>query len=780
MNRNIVQRSPNCFTRYSGMSDIVEKTLASLPSLITGVVSSRSIQTTRGFASFVDNLSRCRTRYEINEFLRREVDFLKDRLSRKDISLNQIKDGLVRSIFCCLMGHNVVFAQIYAVKLAQQGSLAQKRVGYLASSLLLSDQDEMVIMLVNTIQKDLQSSNVVEICAGLTAAGKLISQELIPAILPLVEAKITHQKVSVRKRAVMCLHSFYRKAPSLLEHSDDNFKKALCDKDPGVMWAALQIYQDMIELNPTKHEQIAYSLIHILEQVISRHFPGEFEHSNIPAPWLQIQILHILACLGTDNDQISCAMYPVLIEVLQRIDPMQRMGLAVIYECVKTIVTIKPDNILLDRANQCITKFLSARNINLKYLGVKSLSLIVKVNPSYAIPHQDIVIECLEHADQAIRRKVLELLYSMCCAENVKVVCQKLMDNISTTSDKYIRSDLVSKILLLTKKFCIDILWYVEIVNALVVKASQHVTHNAVNTIMRALKYHLNENSEMRESVLQVYWHCLKNEANQPDEIFQIAVWILGEYQHHVSSLPASEVLAHLEHLYLNNKLSACTRHIILTAMTKIIGRSGANGINLQVMRRLNTCTSEDAELIQRIDEIITLTKNTALLQRVVTMEVNVAEVDSTLSFMDGYVCDKLENGAKAYLPRNCRVSSPAKKGMSSPFSDLNLKAYDSPMHASNSGKSTNKPMSLTSSGGSSDRNTYLDNSEPVLKMTGIKRVWSKDGIKDVALEVYTSPVGSETSSPQRSHQNREQKERNELASALFGGIMSVEENMSK
>jgi AP-4 complex subunit epsilon-1 len=49
-------------------------------------------------------------------------------------------------------------------------------------------------MLVNTIQRDIQSTNLLEISAGLIAASQLIDKEMIPAVLPLVEEKLHHQR----------------------------------------------------------------------------------------------------------------------------------------------------------------------------------------------------------------------------------------------------------------------------------------------------------------------------------------------------------------------------------------------------------------------------------------------------------------------------------------------------------------------------------------------------------------------------------------------------------
>ena len=52
----------------------------------------------------------------------------------------------------------------------------------------------------------------------------------------------------MRKKAVLCMHSFLCKAPDLLRHAQHHFKSALCDKDPGVMWASLHVFYDLVQV----------------------------------------------------------------------------------------------------------------------------------------------------------------------------------------------------------------------------------------------------------------------------------------------------------------------------------------------------------------------------------------------------------------------------------------------------------------------------------------------------------------------------------------------------
>lgn len=53
-----------------------------------------------------------------------------------------------------MMGYNVDFGLIYAIMITQSGeSIADRRVGYLASTLFIENDSELAIMLTNTLQR---------------------------------------------------------------------------------------------------------------------------------------------------------------------------------------------------------------------------------------------------------------------------------------------------------------------------------------------------------------------------------------------------------------------------------------------------------------------------------------------------------------------------------------------------------------------------------------------------------------------------------------------------
>jgi len=81
-------------------------------------------------------------------------------------------------------------------------------------------------------------------------------------------------------------------------------------------------------------------------------------------------------------------MYEILNLALKRADDTGvNIGLAVTYQCIKTICSIYPNQELLELAANSINKFLDCENNNLKYLGIDALISIVAINPKFALEH---------------------------------------------------------------------------------------------------------------------------------------------------------------------------------------------------------------------------------------------------------------------------------------------------------------------------------------------------------------------------------------------------------
>ena len=108
--------------------------------------------------------------------------------------------------------------------------------------------------------------------------------------------------------------------------------------------------------------------------------PTGFDYHRLPAPWIQIKILQMLAILAKNDKKRSEHIYEVLLDVLKRADIGIPVGNAVVYECIRTATSLFPNNPLLEQSAKVISRFITSENRNLKFLGYFFFHLLKDVN----------------------------------------------------------------------------------------------------------------------------------------------------------------------------------------------------------------------------------------------------------------------------------------------------------------------------------------------------------------------------------------------------------------
>merc|ERR1712192_88699 len=85
------------------------------------------------------------------------------------------------------LGYDTSPAHIHCVKLASAGTILQRKMGYLACSLLVASSDQLSLLLTNTVLRDLASTNMSELQIGLVARDVaavvgLVTRQLSPEV----------------------------------------------------------------------------------------------------------------------------------------------------------------------------------------------------------------------------------------------------------------------------------------------------------------------------------------------------------------------------------------------------------------------------------------------------------------------------------------------------------------------------------------------------------------------------------------------------------------------
>ncbi|PWZ08969.1 AP-4 complex subunit epsilon [Zea mays] len=593
------------------------------------------------FLDLVKSIGEARSKAEEDRIIARELEHLKRRLADPDVPRRKMKELLLRLVYAEMLGHDASFGHIHAVKMTHDESLPLKRTGYLAVALFLDERHDLVILVVNTIQKDLRSDNYLVVCAALTAACRLIGEEAIPAVLPQVVDLLVHPKEAVRKKAVMALHRFYQRSSSSVSHLVSNFRKRLCDNDPGVMGATLCPLYDLISEEPNSYKDLVVSFVNILKQVAERRLPTSYDYHQMPAPFIQIKLLKILAVLGSGDKQASGHMYTVLGDIFKKGDTASNIGNAILYECICCISSIFPNPKMLVAAAETTSKFLKSDSHNLKYMGIDALGRLIKINPDIAEEHQLAVIDCLEDPDDTLKRKTFELLYKMTKSTNVEVIVDRMIEYMINITDHHYKTEIASRCVELAEQFAPSNQWFIQTMNRVFEHAGDLVNIRVAHNLMRLIAEGFGDedegaDSQLRSSAVDSYVRIV-GEPKLPSSFLQIICWVLGEYGTADGKHSASYIIGKLcdvAEAHLTDDTVKCQ-----TLVDELLA-------------------SHSTDLQQRAYELhalLGLGKYDVESVMPADASCEDIEVDRNLSFLDSYVQQALENGASPYIPESER-----------------------------------------------------------------------------------------------------------------------------
>lgn len=660
----------------------------------------------------VKSIGESRSKQEEDKIITEEAAVLKVKIAKPNIAPKKMKEMLIRAIYLEMLGTDASFAYIHAINLTNGGNIVSKRVGYVTCALCLPAESPLLILLVSNLQKDLQSQNYLEVSSALTAVCKLVNIGFLHAFSEQIVKLLSHTNEVIRKKAIIVMNRFMALNPSLASEYANLFRRTLCDKDPSVMGATLNSFAQIFksENSIPDYKDLISSFVVILKQIIDHRLPRDFDYHRMPAPWLQTQILNILGILGENDKRASEQMYEILSEVMRRADDTGvNAGYAIVYQCLKTITRIYPNPNLIENAAQLVSRFLTAENNNLKYTGITGLISIVKINPTYAIRHQLVVVDCLEDPDETLKRKTLTLLYKMTNAGNAEVIIEKFINILkSSLFDSHLKQEIVSKISELAEKFAPDSRWYLKVMNNMFKVAAELIKPIHVNNLIKLID-EWREDDEIIQFTAEEYLNLLRQGENA-DCVLQVAAWVLGEFAQNLSQENFELTMDLLCKALLISYDDQSTKGWILTALQKL-SRGVPSEQCREMISRFSTSRNEDLQ--QRCYELAgTCTK----LVSPVSFKNNLA-LSPNYSFLEGYVQQQILDGAKPYNHQLSRKSMsyimnkarPEEYKASEALQAMRVEAYQNPTIEKSVIKSIEK---------------LQDSGELQVK----NRVWSKQG----------------------------------------------------
>lgn len=276
---------------------------------------------------------------------------------------------------------------------------------------------------------------------------------------------------------------------------------------------------------------------------------------------------------------------------------------SVLFEAINLVIHLDTEHNLMIQISSRLGKFIQSRETNVRYLGLEAMAhFAARAETLDPIKrHQNIILASLRDRDISVRRKGLDLLYSMCDPSNSQPIVNELLKYLPS-ADFAIREEMVLKIAILTEKYATDIQWYVDISLRLIAMAGDHVSDEVWQRVIQIVT----NNEELQVYAAQNILEYVKAEQCH-ETLVKIGGYLLGEFGHLIADTKGCSPIE--QFLALQNKLPGCSsssRAILLSCFIKFVNLFPEIKPQLLYIFRAYSHTL-DSELQQRSCEYLTL-----------------------------------------------------------------------------------------------------------------------------------------------------------------------------
>ncbi|CAO3650886.1 unnamed protein product [Mucor hiemalis] len=512
------------------------------------------------FYEFITKITQAKSKVEESSHATEELATLSAKMGSPDISSTKMRDYLIRLIHCFMLGYKVDFSIIYAIMASQSGEKAgDRRVGYLACTLFLKDDNELGIMLMNTLQRDLKSQNYLDRCAALNAICYLHHAELASSVLDLVVQTMDFPKQIVRKKAVFTLYFLYENSKVPIESIEEALRQALHDKDSSVVLSALSVWKLILVEHAEQFKDLQSVIYTIHKQILENRIHKSFSYHGVLAPWAQMDCLNIYKIYHDINIGSPKDLYDMIIECLKSVEKKVDAAFAIVLECVKLLADIDP--ILISSFSEShpfdiLSGYLDAQNHNLKYLGLVGMAYVDTSFWKEEWLDGSLLGDTIESSfdDDTVIAKSIENLDTVIDSKVLMNASRGMLEALSRNYDHKDCSTMIAYWLInrIVEYGINPDTWFVETIIGVLAETRKNLDDDYVETQCSLLKETLLaevENTELRESSVNAAYRLLKktNSDQLSPLLVQFSFWTLGENGYLSSTCTENDIMRQLQ-----------------------------------------------------------------------------------------------------------------------------------------------------------------------------------------------------------------------------------------
>ena len=440
-------------------------------------------------------------------------------------------------------------------------------------------------------------------------------------LFPEVESMLTTANPYIRRKAALCAMRICRKVPDLQEHFFEKAKLLINDRNHGVLLCGLTLVTSMCEAEDDSEDEpeesvvemfkpLTGSLVKILKGLASSGYAPEHDVSGIADPFIQVKILRLLRVLGRGDSEISEQINDILAQVATNTDSSKNVGNSILYEAVLTILEIDADTGLRVLGVNILGKFLSNKDNNIRYVALNTLIKVVAIEPNAVQRHRNTILDCLRDPDISIRRRALDLSFTLINADNVRYLVRELLAFLEVADHEF-KPNLTSQIGISADRYAPNKRWHVDTMLRVLKLAGNFVKEPILASFVRLIA----TSPELQTYAVQKLYSHLRDDISQ-EGLTLAAAWCIGEYgdlllrggsyeeEELVKEVREGDIVDLFARILGSSFKGQSTTQYIVTSAMKLSTRFG-DAAQLERLRRLqlNYQADLDIEIQQRAME---------------------------------------------------------------------------------------------------------------------------------------------------------------------------------
>lgn len=481
----------------------------------------------------IRSIRACKTAAEERAVVARECALIRTAFKEDD---NQFRHrNVAKLLFIHMMGYPTHFGQMECLKLIASSKFPEKRVGYLGLTQLLDENTEVLMLVTNSIKNDMANDNQYVNGLALCALGNIGSNEMCRALAREVENMMASPNPYIRKKAALCAMRIVRKVDEIEDKFNNKIGNLLEDRNHGVLLAGCSLLTALLEVNPSyikEFRRYIPALVRALRNMVTSGYTNaaEYDIAGITDPFLQAKVLRLLRLFGEKNADASDEMNDILAQVATNTEGTKNTGNSILYECVLTIMSIDAESGLRVLGINILGRFLLSRDNNIRYVALATLQRVVNVDQQVMQRHRNTIIDCLKDPDISIRKRALDVTYSLVDEANIKSMTKELL-NYLLVAEADFKEELCSKICMAVEKFSPNRRWQIDTLIKVMCLGGNYVKEAQREKFCRVVA----ATPELHSyTVIKLYFNM--KESLSQEALVHVGVWCLGEFGDHLVS----------------------------------------------------------------------------------------------------------------------------------------------------------------------------------------------------------------------------------------------------